>query len=778
MDAAAERGSRAADEGIPNNLPRHLTSFIGRATELSRLKSLLGRSRLVTLTGPGGAGKTRLAVELARACLNLWPQAVWWVELTSVADPGQMPGAVVSVLELTGRGSAQDVAIAWLAGKRALVVLDNCEHIRAACADFCQTALERCPQLTIIATSREALGVQGEAQWPVSSLRASDAARLFEARAALVRPDFKVAEPNARLVTEICERIDHLPLAIELAAARIGLMTEQEILSQLGNRFPLLAGENRIVPERQRSLNATIDWSYRLLTEHEALLFRRLSVFRGGFDLDSVHAVCGVGIDGSLLDSLAGLVQKSMVVAERTEGSGTRYRLLESQLAYAEDRLREANEAEPIRRRHYEYYLDSLVARTRNPALARPPPGYAESQWIVRESGNLWAAMRWAQDNADDLGLTLAAFLSRVTFGDVVQARKLLEDVLDHSPEKGLPRVYALRSAANLAYWQGDGEAAIRAADAALALAREVGDHEVLAYTLAVAAVAHEMLGELDIAIEMYEEANNHLRGSGNRPLLTQIRTNLAWLSLLKGDYAIARDILIECAATSRVEGDLLLHASCLNGLAWARLRLHDHQTAEAGFKEALAISRSFMDKHVLIEDLHGLLCVADVNGDDQRVLRLAAAAKRLSSEWSVKSEPWAEAEAEKSESRSRSRLGTREIEAAWKNGSAMSLDRIIEYALSEREPEIAADVGPLSRREREVARLVAAGLTNREIAEQLFIAERSAEGHVERIRNKLGVRSRTEVATWSVEHGLMPAAPKERGTTTAPLSTRRRKPS
>lgn len=755
VEAAAKPHWNAAGEGVPNTLPRPLTSFVGRGTDLGRLKSLLARSRMVTLTGPGGSGKSRLAAELARACLELWPQGVWWVELSPVEDPRRVAGAVVSALELPGQGRAEDVVIAWLVAKRALLILDNCEHLLSACAEFSQLALERCPQLTLVATSREPLGVPGEAQWPVSSMRASDAVRLFAARATLVRPDFNVGAPNADLVAQICERIDHLPLAIELAAARMGVMTEQEILTQLIDRFQLLTGGHRTAPDRQRAMSATIDWSYRLLTEGEALLFRRLSVFRGGFDFESVQEICGVGIAGGVLDSLAGLVQKSMLVAERADNASTRYRLLESHLAYAEDRLRETGESETIRRRHYEYFLQGIVARSRNPALAQPPPGLAESQWIARESGNLWAAMWWARNNVEDLGLTLAAHLAFITFGDVAQARSLLADLLDRSPERGVARVYALRSAAALAMWQGDAEAAVQASEAALILARELGDLEVLAYALTVAAVTHEVRGEIDAAIEMYTEASRHLRGSGNRPLVTQIRTNLGWLGVERGDFIAARDLLVESVVTSRVEGDLLLNASGLNGLAWAHLGLHDQQKANDSFKDALTIARNFRDYPELISGLNGLVCAAGASGNDARALRLAAGAGRLSGETLIKSEPWPELQAEESLRQSRSRLGTRKSEAAWKEGWSMSLDRLMDYALGESETETRDDTGPLSRRERDVAKLVAEGMTNRQIGERLFISSRTVDGHVERIRSKLGVRSRTEVATWAVEHGL-----------------------
>lgn len=264
----------------------------------------------------------------------------------------------------------------------------------------------------------------------------------------------------------------------------------------------------------------------------------------------------------------------------------------------------------------------------------------------------------------------------------------------------------------------------------------------------------------------MYEEATSCIRGSGNRALLTQVRANLAWLGFLKGDHVAARDILLGCAVTAGVEGDLLLRASCLNAIGWVHLRLHDSHAAEASFKEALTIARSFMDKQDLIEAIRGLECVAGARGNDQRALGLAAAANRLSGDWTVRSGSWPETQAQESQRRSRSRLGPSQGAQAWRAGSAMTFDQAIDYALGASEPEAGIDAGPLSRREQEVAILIASGLTNRQIARRLFIAERSAEGHVERIRNKLGVRSRTEVAAWAVEHGLIAPAMKERGTT------------
>jgi predicted ATPase/DNA-binding CsgD family transcriptional regulator len=766
MKAGARSSHRATRERVPNKLPNYLTSFVGRDHELDALKSLFGHSRMVTLTGPGGAGKSRLAAELGRACLDLWPGGLWWVELAPVSDPRQVSGTVLAALELPGRGKARDAVIAWLAPRQALLVLDNCEHLVAACADFCQEVLERCPQLTIIATSREPLRVAGEAQRPVSSLSTSFAIKLFEARAQLALPDFKVVASNLEPVTEICERLDGLPLAIELAAARVGMMTEQEILSQLSDRFRLLTGGSRTAPERQQAMSATIDWSYRLLTEDEAVLFRRLCVFRGGFTLESAQAVCVDGMNGGVLDLLAGLVQKSMVVAERTGGSGSRYRLLESQLAFAEDRLEEAGDLNLIRRRHYEYFSDSLSAKrfthTDPPAVVDVRPSFADAQWIACESGNLWAAVGWARINADDLGLGLAADLADMRLGDLAQLRSLLEELLNHSPAKGRARMLALDSAYWVTYYQGDYEAVIGFAGAGLALARDLGDAEEKARALHAAAAAHEGRGELGKAAAMFGEAISLLKGSSNQGLIAMITNAFADLLVHRGDCIAANDILAEPLTTARVNGDLFRTATCLDTLAWAQRGLNEPQAAGASWKEALSINRGIKNQIGIIDCLDGLSWVAEVRGDDRRAIRLGAAANRMSREISYIVDPWWSKQAEDSLRPSRVRLGTRGSDEAWNEGWSMSLDRAVDYALGEGESETAVEAGPLSRRQREVVNLVAAAMTNRQIADRLFIAERTAEGHVERIRTLLGVHSRIEIATWAVENGLAsgPAVP------------------
>jgi predicted ATPase/DNA-binding CsgD family transcriptional regulator len=735
------------------NLPRYLTSFVGRNAELSALKSLLARSRLVTLTGAGGSGKTRLAVELGRACLGDWPGGVWWVELAPVDDPSQVPSAVAAALQLPELGQAQEVVTEWLAARRAVLVLDNCEHLVAACAEFCQAALQSCPELTIIATSREALGVPGEHRWSVSSMPATDAVRLFEARAQLIAPDYTVTPGNLETATQICEHLDGMPLAIELAAARLDMLTEHELLAQLSDRFRLLKAGSRTAPQRQQTMMATIDWSHRLLTEDEALLFRRLSVFRGGFTLESAQAVCADGIAGSALDALAGLVRKSMVVAERAERPRSRYRLLESQLAYAEDRLRETGELELVRRRHYEYFQESLTARTLCPP-SQNLAAYGRADWIAQESGNLWAALAWARNNADDLGLSFA-----VDFGprDFTQIRRLLADLLSHSLTQGTVRVGALCRDSLLALAQGDYGAALQAAEAAVAIARDVGDVEWVAWALTNLGFAHRCRGDLDAAAEINGEASSLLKGSNNLRLLRVVRGFAAFVAIDRGDYLGVTSILAECVATARAEGDVFWLEVYLDGLARAQLGMNNHQAAVVSWKDALSISRRINNFVGIVICLDGLSCVAAATGDELRALRLAAAASRLAGQWSVQSDPWVLRHTEAAGQRSRSRLGARKSEEAWEEGWALSADPAIDYALGESEPPPRVDPGPLSPRELEVVKLVAAGMTNRQIAKRLFVAERTVDNHLEHVREKLAVKTRAQIAAWVVQRGLAP---------------------
>jgi predicted ATPase/DNA-binding CsgD family transcriptional regulator len=687
---------------------------------------------MVTLTGTGGAGKTRLAAEVTRGSLDHWPDGAWWIELAGADD---VVGTVMATAELPGRGRPIDVVTSWLGTRHALLVLDNCEHLIAAGAAFCQAALERCPHLTILATSREPLGIPGEARWPVTALSDADALQLFEARGRLVRPGFS-AKPEADTIARICQRLDRLPLAIEMASARLDMMSERELLENLNDRFRVLASSARMVPERQQTMTAAIDWSYRLLTDDEARLFRRLAVFQGGFTMEAAQAVCAAA-----LPLLSGLVQKSMVVADRLDDGGTRYRLMESHRDYARDKLAESGEVDDLQRRHYEYFL--------------------AQRWKARESPNFWAALAWARDNVEDAGLALAVELADSEFSDQARMSNLLMERLGRAPERNAVRARGLNIAARLASRQADHDRGRTLADESIALARELGDPELIANTLRGGGAVYHAGGRLDVSRQMYDEALALLEKSADRRLAVSVQNQIGLIANERGDFASALEILGQCVAFSRSNGDRGALEQYLESFANAQLGTGDIGGAAASWSEALSICQERDDPFGMIWSLGGLVLVAAARNEDERALRLAAVVERLSREFSFTAWSFRVNQLSESTERARKKLGPGRSAQIWGEGMTMNTPTALEYAAGgKRLGEENADLGPLSRREREVAAMVAGGMTNKEIAQRLFIAERTAEGHVERIRNKLGVRSRTEVAMWAVSHGLVPRQP------------------
>jgi DNA-binding CsgD family transcriptional regulator len=355
--------------------------------------------------------------------------------------------------------------------------------------------------------------------------------------------------------------------------------------------------------------------------------------------------------------------------------------------------------------------------------------------------------------------------MTQMELVDFTQIRTLLADLLSRAPVQGVPRVWAYITAAWLAHIQGDYVEARELAQTSVTLARRIRDAEVLAFALYQSSATLVALGKVDAARDSIEEAAALVESSTNSRLVSVVKSCVALVATQSGDYAAAFAIQAEAIALARAEGAEMNVAACLDNLAWAQLAMKDESAAAISWKEAVLTFRTLNDFVGLMYCLEGLSCVASARGEDQRALRLAAAVSRGSTERSLSLEPWIRTQADGWVQLSRSRLGGRKSEDAWNQGRLMTIDQAVEYSLSNVEPKTELQANPLSRREQQVAKLVAEGMTNRQIAARLFIAERSAEGHVERIRNKLGVRSRTEVATWAVEHGLMEPLIKERGT-------------
>ena len=403
---------RAANVVAAEHLPIQLTNFIGRRGEITVIRQALADNRLVTLTGAGGAGKTRLAVQVAAQIVTEFADGVWYVDLAPITDPDVVPVTVTRALGLPDQPGqpTMDVLLRFIRDRRMLILLDNCEHLLDASAELITALLARCPVLTLLATSREPVGVPGEVSWRVPSLSLADEAiELFADRARRTKPDFRITADNTEIVTEICRRLDGLPLAIELAAARIRALSPTELLTSLHDTFRLLTGGARTAVRRQQTLRASVDWSHALLSEPEKVLFRRLAVFYGGFDLDAAQALSETGeIERyQVLDQLTLLVDKSLVVADDSP-QGTRYRLLETVRQYAQEKLHESREGNDVRSRHRDHYTAM--------AKALDAPADTDYQRRIDRTGteidNLRAAFAWSRENSDtDLALTLASSL-------------------------------------------------------------------------------------------------------------------------------------------------------------------------------------------------------------------------------------------------------------------------------------------------------------------------------------------------------------------------------
>jgi predicted ATPase/class 3 adenylate cyclase/DNA-binding CsgD family transcriptional regulator len=509
-----------------HNLPTQLTSFVGRQAEMTELRQLVAGNRLVTLTGAGGAGKTRLAIEVTAQLTTEFGDGVWYVDLAPITNPVVAPVCVARTLGLPdqpGR-STMDLLMRFFGEKKMLLLLDNCEHLLDACGTLVVELLAACPQLTVLATSREPLGLPGELSWRVPSLPlANEAIELFADRARRARPDFVVAEDNRALVEEICLRLDGMPLAIELAAARVRALSLPQIVGSLHDRFRLLTGGARTAVRRQQTLRASVDWSHALLTEPERVLFRRLAVFAGGFELDAAQAV---GADSEieryqLMDQLSLLVDKSLVVADDT-AAGMRYRLLETVRQYAQEKLGESGEADEVRTRHRDHYTCTAAE------LESPQNGDEELllEWAQTEIDNLRAAFTWSRENSDlETALRLVSSLQQFWM-----ARARLREgvagfdaVLTDSRSSEVAPAVWVRAVADQTTLAGSAGVPVSEdrARAALAAARELDDPALLARTLIGCAMAAVYTPE--VSDPYLAEATELARAADDRWSLCQV---------------------------------------------------------------------------------------------------------------------------------------------------------------------------------------------------------------------------------------------------------------
>jgi len=549
-------------EALAHNLPVQLTSFIGRDAEMTQARALLQDNRLVTLTGAGGVGKTRLALQVAAGVLTWFPAGVWHVDLAPVTDAAVVAVAVARALGLPDEAARSSLATVagFLGARRALVVLDNCEHLLEPCAVLAEDLLRACPGLVILATSREPVGVAGEVTWRVPSLPlATEAVVLFADRAQRARPGFAITTENGEAVAEICRRLDGIPLAIELAAARLRAFSPAEVAAGLHDRFRLLTGGSRTAVRRQQTLRASVDWSHALLTEPERVLFRRLASFAGGFDLEAARVVgTGDGLDRhQVVDQLALLVDKSLVAAEESQAA-TRYRLLETIRQYAAEKLGDSGEADQVRTRHRDQY----AAR----AARLGPPADGDPRRLIRrleaDMDNLRAAFGWSLELSDaETALRLASSLQRLWLGRcrMLEGQAWFDAALAAQPATAEPiaaevRIRALTDSAVLADWNGVPR--LTQAEEAVTLARELGDPALLGRALLGVGYSAGILAEA--GRPYFTEASALARQAGDEWTLAQILGRQGFAALISGDLAAGRAASEEgLALAERTRNDL-----------------------------------------------------------------------------------------------------------------------------------------------------------------------------------------------------------------------------
>jgi predicted ATPase/DNA-binding NarL/FixJ family response regulator len=736
--------SRAAS-GRGSALRAPLTSLVGRTQELKAVGEALRRSRLVTVAGPGGVGKTRLSLEVARGTSARWPDGSWLVDLAAGAEPSSVAPAVARVLGVSAaRGSPADALCRALADDRLLLVLDNCEHLVDAAAELASELLGSCPSVRILATSREPLGVAGETVWRLEPLAPVDAARLFVERAQQRRPEFVPAGEGEAIVAGLCDRLDRLPLAIELAAARVSLMSPAEILDRLEEGATALGGAPRQAPPRHETVRAAIDWSYELLDPEERQAFRALAVFVGSFQVDAALAV----IAPASLDVFARLADKSLVSAEATPEGTTRYRLLETLREYAAELLFEAGELDAARERHLRY-----LAGVANSCL---------EEWLTTGAQRL---VNQLDDDYDNVraglersvavdpctGLAVLAGTRDLFFrlGQEDGAR-LAQQLLERCPARDRHRIVALIAAGQLATMRMELDPGRRALADAVGLSVELGEPVLEAWATFFHAMADFFAGSIEPARARFTRAREMHRTLGVRIGEARAVVGLTTVAVAAGDQVAARERAEEGLAICVAEGDSWGQGTSHTwlGLIAEECRT-DPRRAEGHFRQAVELLRASRDSTLLPMALVGQACVL-AQFDWTRAVRVAAAATAARERVGGRFPPHIRERVERVRSGGGAALGPR-FDRVWSEGSAMGLEAAARLAFGDAPVAVDAPAG-LSRRELEVATLVGDGLSNKEIAARLHLSVRTVESHVRNALAKIGGRNRIQLATWARE--------------------------
>ena len=752
---------------VRTNLPHSLTSFVGRKREIRQVRALLTDARLVTLTGSGGTGKTRLALEATRGLVDRFADGVWLVELAPLTEARLIQPALALALQIheqPGRPLTATLSD-YLRSKKTLVVFDNCEHLAADVASMVEAFLQVAPSLHVLVTSRVQLGIGGERTWRVPQLVEAEATALFADRASHAREGFSLSPQNSAAVGAICRRLDGVPLAVELAAARLRTLSLEDIAARLTDRFALLTGGSRTALPRHQTLEATMDWSHELLPRAAQCLWRRLAVFAGGFGLDAVEAVCSDEIldQMQIVDLLTVLMDSSLIQVHETAGA-RRYELLETIREFGLRKLDEAKETETYRHRHLEWFLS--LARRAEPEWRGPNQG----PWLDRleaDLDNLRAALDYSRTRADriDTGLALASALwlfwhSRDHIGE---SRQWLGSLLDQAGP-GRARAYGLNVAGFMAYVQGDTAAAVPLLDESLRLNEALGDRAGANFSLLRLGIGLYYNNDLDRAVGVLDQALTRYRETGDRVGIYVAAYELAETLTMVGAYARASSLHEESLALKQQQGDAWHIGLSYFGLGLLAWRQGNQPHAVAKLRESIALRQELEEWWGLTRALEALAWVEASRGDLRRAAHLMGAAAAMLERSGTALSPNYLIHHEQCVHAVTTGLTTAEFEAAWAAGHRMPAPQAVQYAvkggsLPRRDVRLPGEVSP---REAEIAAFVATGLTNRQIAGKLHLAERTVDSHVEHIMDKLGYRSRAQIAAW-IATRPHPASPRER---------------
>jgi predicted ATPase/DNA-binding CsgD family transcriptional regulator len=753
------------------SLPKPVTSFIGRERELAQAKGLLADSCLVTLTGPGGSGKTRLCIALAAAVAGDYLDGVYFVPLAPVRDPGLVPSTIARSIGLQDARDRplMEHLVSQLRGRQLLLVLDNFEHLLAA-APVVTQLLQETSAVRILVSSRSSLRISGEQECPVpplavpgeearptaASLAACESVRLFAERAAAAVPGFAVDDVSAPAIAHIARGLDGLPLAIELAAARVKLLPPEAILPRLEHSLALLTGGGRDVPDRQQTLRATIAWSYDLLTEGARRLLAVCSVFAGGASLEAIETVCDTAVARGLplLDGLQELVDQSLMRQVRSPGP-VRYAMLETIREYAAERLDAMPEAERVRDAHAAAFL-ALVKTG-----GRPHAGLARKDWLQRvevEQNNIRAALSWYRQHDLPVALRLAASMAAFWSlrGHHTEGRQRLDELLRLVPGESIDRVSALNGAAWLAIDQGDYAQGDGLLGESIELSHVLGDtvgQSIATVYLGRGKMSRGRIAEgapdVNRAVALADEA-------GDRPAIAFTMFYSGLVAQLSGRLEVSCDLFDRCAAMSAELGLAPLSARARQTLAIVLLDLGELSAARTALAEGFPISMDVGDRWIVQIGLGGFVGLAAKTGRPRLALRVAGAGDAYRE---VNDFSWPEPIEEIVDrwlvpARAKAGQAAGRLRA---EGRRLTPEQAVDLVVAnEPDDALPPGLGPaLTRREAEIAALAARGLTNREIAAQLFVSVRTVEVHVDHVLTKLGFHTRTQLAAWAFEEGL-----------------------